>query len=71
IEQRFPSDFASYFSAQWPHLVQMQSNGLLEINEHSISITAPGRLYTLAVCQLFDEYLAQDNQQTPVLTQVM
>lgn len=71
IEQRFAIDFASYFSAQWPKLVQMQSNGLLEINEHSISITAPGRLYTLAVCQLFDEYLAQDNQQTPVLTQVM
>jgi coproporphyrinogen III oxidase-like Fe-S oxidoreductase len=49
----------------------MQSNGLLELSEQKLSITAPGRLYTLTVCQLFDDYLAQDTNQTPSLVQMM
>lgn len=71
IEQRFAIDFASYFAAQWPQLLRMQSNGLLELSEQKLSITAPGRLYTLTVCQLFDDYLAQDTNQTPSLVQMM
>ena len=31
IEQCFAIDFASYFAAQWPQLLRMQSNGLLEL----------------------------------------
>ena len=71
IEQRFAIDFASYFAVQWPQLLRMQSNGLLELSEQKLSITAPGRLYTLTVCQLFDDYLAQDTNQTPSLVQMM
>ena len=71
IEQCFAIDFASYFAAQWPQLLRMQSNGLLELSEQKLSITAPGRLYTLTVCQLFDDYLAQDTNQTPSLVQMM
>ncbi len=71
IEQWFAIDFASYFAAQWPQLLRMQSNGLLELSEQKLSITAPGRLYTLTVCQLFDDYLAQDTNQTPSLVQMM
>lgn len=71
IEQCFAIDFASYFVAQWPQLLRMQSNGLLELSEQKLSITAPGRLYTLTVCQLFDDYLAQDTNQTPSLVQMM
>ena len=71
IEQCFAIDFASYFAAQWPPLLRMQSNGLLELSEQKLSITAPGRLYTLTVCQLFDDYLAQDTNQTPSLVQMM
>ncbi len=71
IEQCFAIDFASYFAAQWPKLLRMQSNGLLELSEQKLSITASGRLYTLTVCQLFDDYLAQDTNQTPSLVQMM
>ncbi len=71
IEQCFAIDFASYFAAQWPQLLRMQSNGLLELSEQKLNITAPGRLYTLTVCQLFDDYLAQDTNQTPSLVQMM
>ena len=71
IEQCFAIDFASYFAAQWPQLLRMQSNGLLELSEQKLSITAPGRLYTLTGCQLFDDYLAQDTNQTPSLVQMM
>lgn len=71
IEQRFAINFASYFAAQWPQLLRMQSNGLLELSKQKLSITAPGRLYTLTVCQLFDDYLAQDTNQTPSLVQMM
>ncbi|HAB91293.1 MAG TPA: oxygen-independent coproporphyrinogen III oxidase [Pseudomonas sp.] len=71
IEQCFAINFASYFAAQWPQLLRMQSNGLLELSKQKLSITAPGRLYTLTVCQLFDDYLAQDTNQTPSLVQMM
>ena len=71
IEQCFAIDFASYFAAQWPQLLRMQSNGLLELSEQKLSITAPGRLYPFTVCQLFDDYLAQDTNQTPSLVQMM
>ncbi|MDY0250336.1 MAG: oxygen-independent coproporphyrinogen III oxidase [Pseudomonas sp.] len=71
IEQRFMIDFKRYFAAQWPQLESMQSNGLLIINEHSLSMTAPGRLYTLAVCQLFDNYFTQLNTANQPLNHVM
>ncbi len=71
IEQRFVIDFKRHFAAQWPQLESMQSNGLLTINEHSLSMTAQGRLYTLAVCQLFDTYFTQTHTIKQSLNKVM
>lgn len=56
IEQRFAISFSQYFAAQWPQLTQMQHDGLIEISTNELKMTSAGRLYTLAVCQLFTEY---------------
>ena len=71
IEQRFMIDFKRYFAAQWPQLESMQSHGLLTIDEHHLSMTAQGRLYTLAVCQLFDIHFSQADMLKQPLNQVM
>ena len=71
IEQRFNIDFARYFAAQWPQLQRMQQDGLLQISADNLSMTTEGRLYTLAVCKLFDEYAAQDSSTHQPLTHVM
>lgn len=71
IEQRFKIDFKSYFTYLWPQLLRMQSDGLLLLSQHNLSINMQGRLYTLAVCQLFDSYFAQDNSIQLQLTHVM
>ncbi len=72
IEQRFAIDFKQYFVSQWPQLESMQTQGLLKINEHSIQMTTEGRLYTLAVCQVFDLYFKkQTNKVKRPLNHVM
>lgn len=71
IEQRFSIDFKSHFAAQWLQLQTMQANGLLLLDDQHLRMTETGRLYTLAVCQLFDNYFAQDNDIQMPLIQVM
>ena len=71
IERRFALDFKGYFADQWPQLESMHNHGLLTLNEHSITMTEHGRLYTLSVCQLFDAYFAQEHRIKLALTSVI
>lgn len=71
IEQRYHIDFQAYFSKEWPQLQRMHNDGLLQLSEDSLHMTPQGRLFTLAVCQIFDQYLAQPTLKPGVRTQVI
>lgn len=71
IEQRFKINFKEYFHAQWHALKFMQDDGLLILTDQDLKITEQSRLCTLAVCQVFDYYFAQQKRGNTVLTQVI
>lgn len=71
LERRYGIHFKDYFKALWPQIERMQNDGLLTISQQALTITAQGRLFTLAVCQLFDRYLTQSNLNAPVITQAI
>jgi len=53
--------FADYFSAEIAALAPMAADGLVEVGDHAITVTATGRflLRNLAMC--FDAYIAKNN----------
>lgn len=59
IEQRYGINFKEYFKAQWPHIEQMQNDGLLRVSADKLTMTEHGRLFSLAVCQIFDHYFSK------------
>ena len=61
IEHRYNVDFKELFRAQWPQLKKMHNDGLLTLSEDGLQMTAQGRLFSLAVCQLFDQHLEQNS----------
>lgn len=71
IEQCFKINVKEYFAAQWPILEQMRDDGLLSLTAQNLSMTEQGRLFTLAVCQLFDHYFAQQNPDKAAITQAI
>ncbi|MDY7220108.1 oxygen-independent coproporphyrinogen III oxidase [Denitrificimonas sp. JX-1] len=60
IEQFYQVNCKTLFQAQWPQLEQMHADGLLTLSEHNLTITEQGRLFTAAVCQLFNDSIEQD-----------
>lgn len=60
IEHRYKVDFKELFRAQWPQLKKMHNDGLLTLSEDGLHMTAQGRLFSLAVCQLFDQHFEQN-----------
>ena len=68
IEQRHKINLKEYLREQWPLLEHMQHDGLLTLTEHSLQMTPSGRLFTLAVCQLFDQYCAHDKAAEYAIT---
>ncbi|AYC32648.1 oxygen-independent coproporphyrinogen III oxidase [Pseudomonas cavernae] len=63
IEEAFELYFRGYFAEIWPQLLQMASDGLIELSERSLVIRPAGRLLVRAVCMLFDAYLGEQNSQ--------
>lgn len=56
IEKPFGIDFRSYFADIWNDLQQMANDGLIELCDRRLDITASGRLLVRSVCMLFDRY---------------
>lgn len=56
IEERFGLVFRDYFADAWPALEQMRRDGLISLDEASLTIRPAGRLLVHAVCRLFDRY---------------
>ena len=71
IEQLHTINFKELFSSKWPQLEKMHNDGLLTLTDHDLQMTEPGRLFTLAVCQLFDDYLEHDGLIKTPITQVI
>jgi len=63
IENRFKIDFRKYFAAELDEIEQMQHDGLLNIDEHSIRVLPVGRLLIRNVCMVFDQYLHASSEQ--------
>ncbi len=64
--------FKDYFQSAYPLLGQMADDGLIQLTESAITITAPGRLLVRRVCMLFDRYLKADTiQKAPQYSRIL
>ena len=63
IEAKHSIKFSDYFSSEIERLSAMHDDGLIELNESSIRVTAKGRLLIRNICMVFDRYLADKNNQ--------
>ncbi|MEH6579203.1 MAG: oxygen-independent coproporphyrinogen III oxidase [Amphritea sp.] len=57
IEAEFDLDFADYFAAELSELEHFASDGLVELDDKSISVTPSGRLLIRRICMAFDAYI--------------
>jgi oxygen-independent coproporphyrinogen-3 oxidase len=53
----YPVTFKSYFAAELERLRVLERDGLLNIGEEWIGVTARGRLLIRNICMVFDRYL--------------
>jgi oxygen-independent coproporphyrinogen-3 oxidase len=60
IELAHLIDFKSYFAAELVTLRSMEEQGLIEINDTSILVTAMGWFFVRGVAMVFDRYLQAD-----------
>ncbi len=63
IEKDFSIDFKDYFTDTFEPLTQMHSDGLIELNRHSIKVMEKGKLLIRNICMVFDAYLATSKTQ--------
>ncbi|VXC66518.1 coproporphyrinogen III oxidase, SAM and NAD(P)H dependent, oxygen-independent [Pseudomonas sp. 8Z] len=63
IEQAYAVEFRDYFSALWPDLQRLHSDGLIELNDQGIVVQPAGRLLVRSLCMLFDRYLNEQVRQ--------
>jgi coproporphyrinogen dehydrogenase len=59
LEQAYDIDFNAYFAEDLTYLEPLAKDGLLEINEKSISVSPRGRLLIRNICLCFDVYSRQ------------
>ncbi len=59
IENQWDLRFNDYFAEDLKLLKPLANDGLVEINEQSIEVTAKGRLLIRNICMCFDVYLRQ------------
>ncbi len=71
IEQRFKINCKEYFHEQWHTLKLMHDDGLLTLTEQELKMTEQGRFFTLAVCQVFDRYFAEEKQSSMPMTRAI
>lgn len=56
IEARFGIVFRDAFADLLPTLLQMQTDGLLRLEDYAIEVLPAGRLLVRSICMLFDAY---------------
>ena len=63
IEAKHNIDFSDYFSAEIKRLSSMKDDGLITLNDQSITVTGKGRLLIRNICMIFDRYLSEAQSQ--------
>ncbi len=56
ISRKRDIDFRQHFADELKQLAAMEADGLIEIGEEEISLSAPGRLLVRNICMVFDAY---------------
>ncbi|MDF7679458.1 oxygen-independent coproporphyrinogen III oxidase [Enterobacteriaceae bacterium ESL0689] len=59
IENLWQLDFQRYFAEDLALLAPLEKDGLVDINDQSIQVTAKGRLLIRNICMCFDTYFRQ------------
>jgi len=59
VEQQWDLNFADYFAEDLRLLAPLAQDGLVDIRERTIQVTAKGRLLIRNICMCFDAYLRQ------------
>jgi oxygen-independent coproporphyrinogen-3 oxidase len=59
IEQAYSIKFDDYFNSAIQQLIAMSDDGLIELNNNTITVTAKGSLFIRNICMCFDNYLEQ------------
>ena len=63
IEKDFQINFKQYFADELARIQQMQTDGLLLLDEGHIQVLPAGRLLIRNICMVFDRYLQKKTQQ--------
>ncbi len=63
FERRHNLTFRTYFASELLRLEPMQRDGLVEVKEDHIRVTAQGQLLVRAICAVFDRYLKTSNRR--------
>ena len=59
VEHRFGIDFAAYFAPEIAQLQTLAEDGLIELDDHGLTVTPRGRLLLRVVGMVFDRSLSQ------------
>ena len=62
IEERFNIDFKDYFANELERYQVMVEDGLISMDDDSITVTAKGRLLIRNICMVFDRYIKPDEK---------
>ena len=62
VERKFGIDFDDHFALELASLKTLETDGIVEMNEQSIDVTANGLLLLRIIAMKFDEYLKKDVQ---------
>jgi len=65
IEQAYPIRFPQYFAAELDKLRAFADDGLVQVDEHWITVTPKGRLLIRNICMVFDRYLSLPRSEGP------
>jgi oxygen-independent coproporphyrinogen-3 oxidase len=60
IEREFGIDFSDHFAFELERLRDLAEDGLIEMDEESISASGSGLLLLRVIAMVFDEYLPQN-----------
>lgn len=63
VAEQYGLDADRDFSREWQQLADLEQDGLVQLNEHRITVTALGRLLLRPILMVFDAYLSDQNRQ--------
>jgi len=63
IEQEFNVKFTDYFATELKEIEVMQQDGLLSVDNNTITVHDAGHLLIRNICMVFDKYLRQQTRQ--------